>query len=516
VTDSTPRSSPPEEGGGAPSTGATAAKIAGGSSVVFAGGIVDRGLRFVVNWFLSGALGAELFGVFTWAVTWASTLSSFAPLGLDTGVILFTARYRKSGEHDRAKAALLFGLGVSLIMGLVSAAALVLSGPLLGEDPVRQRALAWAAALLIPWTPLLYLVGALRAAKDMKRSALAFQVLLPSVFLVCAVALVQMGLGLDGPFLALGVATTVGMLAAARFAWQHYGRLLLDRAVRPAWEPRTLLAFSIPQGLTAAAFRLNGYMDVLMLGVLATNTDVGIYKIAAGLAAFGTLPSNAVASMFNPFIAELVYVGETERLNALLKTVTRWLIVVAAPVYLALLVLPDVILGIYDPVYASALVPLLLLVGGQAVQTACAPTMRLIPMSGHAVLNLVNGLVALGLNIALNAWLIPRMGAEGAAWATGITLAAWSMWRVVEVRWLLGCFPFDLRSAAVMVVATASGLGAHWVGAGQTPLVRLGLLGVALLLLGASVLAVSRTDADRALVERVLRRLGRARPEERP
>jgi O-antigen/teichoic acid export membrane protein len=250
-------------------------------------------------------------------------------------------------------------------------------------------------------------------------------------------------------------------------------------------------------------------MDVLMLGVLATNTDVGVYKIAAGLAAFGTLPSNAVASMFNPFIAELVYVGETERLDALLKTVTRWLVVVSAPVYLVLLVLPDVILGVYDAAYAAALVPLLLLVGGQAIQTACAPTMRLIPMSGHAVLNLVNGVVALALNIGLNAWLIPTMGAQGAAWATGITLALWSIWRVVEVRWLLGCFPFDWRSALVMGVAAGTGLTASMAGAEQDILVRIGLLVGTLVIVSGVVWTVSGTEADRALAARFRAKLRR-------
>lgn len=490
--------------------GATAARIAGGSSIVFAGGIVDRGLRFVINWFLSGALGAELFGVFAWAVTWGSTLSSFAPLGLDTGVVLFTARYRKSGERDREKSALLFGLGISLAMGLVVAAGLFILGPKLTDSAVRGRALMWTAAVLLPWTPLLYLVGSLRSVKDMRRSVLAFQIVVPVAFLVGAFALVYSGFGIDGAFIALGLATFLGMLAAARFAWGHFKGLLQDKGIRPAWEPAHLLKFSIPQGLTAAAFRLNSYMDLLMLGLLASNTDVGVYKIAAGLAAFGTLPSNAVASMFNPFIAELAYVGETARLDRLLKTVTRWLVVVSAPVYLVLMVLPDIVLGIYDPVYAAALIPLMLLVGGQAIQTACAPTMRLIPMSGHAVLNLVNGLAALVLNVSLNAWLIPEMGAQGAALATGITLAAWSTWRVVEVRWLLGCFPFDLRTWLVMGMAAVGGIGAAWLGDGQDILFRLALLVGALLAFGATVLIACRTPEDRALLERVTRRFRQA------
>ena len=159
--------------------------------------------------------------------------------------------------------------------------------------------------------------------------------------------------------------------------------------------------------------------------------EVGLYAVAASLAAIGSMPANAIASMFNPVISELVYTDQMDRLNGLLKIVTRWLIIGATPVYLGLLLLPDLALSIYDPAFAIGATPLVILVLGQLVNTACAPTMRLIPMSGHSMLNLINGLVALALNIGLNAWLIPLYGAQGAALATGITLAAWSLWLAV-------------------------------------------------------------------------------------
>lgn len=491
------------------SQGQTAARIAGGSGIVLAGGLVDRALRFAVNWLLSGVLGPEIFGVYAWAVTWGSTLTSFAPLGLDTGIILFVARYRKSEERGREKGALLFGAAVSVVLGLICAVGLYALGPTLSDSPDRVRALSWVAAILVPWTPLLYLVGTLRAVKDMRRSVFAFQLVLPVVLLAGSGLTAALGFGLDGALCALLVATLLAAGSALAFARHHHGPLLFDRSTPPKWEPRTLLSFSIPQGLTAAAFRLNSYMDVLMLGALAASSDVGIYKIAAGLAAFGTLPSNAVASMFNPFIAELVYVGKLDELNGLLKTVTRWLIVASAPVYLALFALPDVILSVYDAAYAAALWPLVLLVGGQAIQTACAPTMRLIPMSGHAVLNLVNGVVALILNVGLNAWLIPLHGAVGAATATGITLAAWSLWRVIEVRHLLGCFPFDLRSGVLLAVATAAGAVGAALGAGGSLWLKLALLVGGWLVFAGAVAAVSRTPADRALLERVAARFRR-------
>ena len=61
-------------------------------------------------------------------------------------------------------------------------------------------------------------------------------------------------------------------------------------------------------------------------------------------------------------------------------------------------------------------------------------------MSGYAMLNLANGVVVAIVNMGLNYWLIPKYGNIGAAMAASITLIVWSMWRLVEVKWLLKCF----------------------------------------------------------------------------
>jgi O-antigen/teichoic acid export membrane protein len=477
---------------------------------VFAGGIVDRGLRWVLKWGLSYALGPAGLGLFELAQKIGSTVTSFSPLGLDTGVIYFAARQRKGGERAALKGTLYAGGGLALGVGALAGVLLFVLAPQLADEPDAVTALRFMAPVVVVWTPLLFAVGALRAMKDMRRSVLAFQVVLPAVLIAgTALAVGPLGAGVPGAIAAMGVATAVALLLAARFAWRHYKDVLGDRSLEPHFEVGELLRFSIPQSLTAAAFRLNLYMDVLMLGLLASREDVGIYAIAASLASFGSVPANAVVSIFNPFIAELVYSGETARLDRLLKTVTRWLVVVAVPVYLALLLLPDVVLSVYDDAFAAAALPLVVLTVGQAINTACAPTMRLIPMSGHAMLNLVNGVIALALNVALNWFLIPEYGALGAALATGLTLALWSLWRVVEVWFLLKCFPFGWRALVLMAVSAAGGGALFFLGDAWSLAPRLGAavgLGVCFL---ALALAVGRTPEDRAVLGRVQGRLKR-------
>ena len=311
------------------------------------------------------------------------------------------------------------------------------------------------------WTPLLTLIGLLRSVKDMRRSTLAYQVILPLGILGFTLPAVWAGGGAAPAIVCLGVATLGATLAAARAVWGHFRPALRDSALKPRIELAALLRFSVPQSLTAAAFRLNQFLDVLFLGALADAHTVGVYAVAASIAGFGTVPSNAVISMFNPFVAELTQSGELHRLNRLLRSVTRWLVVISLPVFLLLILLPDLVLRIYPTEYRSAGALLTLLALGQVVQTICAPAMRLIPMSGHALLNLANGAFALGLNVVLNLLLIPRYGGMGAAWAGAFTLSAWSIWRLAEVWWLLRCWPFDARTLTLLCVATIGGLGVH-------------------------------------------------------
>ena len=485
-----------------------AARVAGGAGIVLAGAFVDRGLRFAVNWLLSGALGPAGFGLYTWASTWAATVTAFAPLGLDTAIVYFVGRHRQAGERGRELGALRLGLGLSAAMGALGAVGMGVAA-LIVDDPARGSALGWAAPSVALWTPLMFLVGAQRAAKDMRGSTMALQVLLPAALAGLSGVAVALGLGLPGALASLVLATGLGLGWAIRGARRAYRGLLADRGLRPEADPRALLGFSLPQGLTAAAFRLNSTLDVLMLAALAGDEAVGVYKVAASLAAFGALPSNAVVSVFNPWIVELHQKGDRAALNALLKTVTRWLIALSAPAFVALLVLAEPLIGLFDPVYGPALIPLLVLLGGQAAQTACAPAMRLIPMSGRTWLNLANGAAALALNLALNALLIPAGGAPGAALAAALTLSLWSGWRLVEVWHLLRCWPFEWRGGLILGASAAAGLGARALADGLGGR-ALGAL-LALMAVGAVILAVSRTPEDREVLQRVRQKLGRVR-----
>jgi hypothetical protein len=79
-------------------------------------------------------------------------------------------------------------------------------------------------------------------------------------------------------------------------------------------------------------------------------------------------------------------------------------------------------------------------------------------MGGKSGWQLLNQGVSLAVNIALNLWLIPRYGMNGAAIAWGVSIALDNLMAVAEVRYLFGIGPFG-PGYGVVVAATVGCFG---------------------------------------------------------
>ena len=121
-----------------------ASKIAGGSAIVMAGGLVDRGVRMLTTWFLSGVLGPAAFGLYAFATTVVAILGWIAPFGMDAGVAMYSARYRKTQELSRLKGILISTLGSVAVTGPIFALCTwvcVHQGWVLADSPTEANAL---------------------------------------------------------------------------------------------------------------------------------------------------------------------------------------------------------------------------------------------------------------------------------------------------------------------------------------------------------------------------------------
>lgn len=459
--------------------GSDAAQLAGGSGVLFGSQLVDRVARLVTTWILPFFLGDSAYGVYA-AANEASVLASeVAQVGTPSGALYFGARAHATGDRARLKGVLYTGALITLIAGTLGML-VTLALAMWGTAWLSEPDVAWAVAVAAPialFRPLQRVaVANLNAVKDMRGMARAQFITLPLSMLVASAAALALGLGVAGALVAL-CASYVLSLADALWRSRRWFSDVVRSRLPSEWMARRMLMYSVPISLADMLYRLNLRLDILMLVALATTADVGQYRVAVTLAMLGSLPATAVRMGIKPMVAELVKLGEQARLDDLLETATRWLVVLAAPLYVVLLLVPDGLLSLYGEDYLAGTAALVALVLGQVVNITCAPVSTVLQMSGHPRLEFANGVGALLANVGLNLWLIPLYGPLGAAMANAVALTTWSAARTVEVRILLGCFPFSARvfgvlgytiattGAAMLLLADASlGLRALLVG----------------------------------------------------
>ena len=492
-----------------------ATAIAGGSMIVMVGGIGERTLRMITTWFVSGALGTAGFGLYAFATTVANIVGALAPLGVDAGATMFGARFRKTAQASRLKGLLFSVMGTVAMTGPLFAAATwaaVSGGLVLSDRPdeaeaVRLISIGIALVAFVSVTS-----EVLVSAKDMRGHAWSRLIAIPLTTLIVAVVALSMGLGVPGVIGAFVLGQAAGIVVAIVRIWARDGALLKDAAIQAHTSFKSLFSYALPQSFARVLYRANLWIDILMLTALGTLADVGVYRVSVALAMLGALPVLASTTMFGPVIAELVYTQQIQRLNALLKIVTRWLLVVATPIYFVVLLLPDVVLSIFDEAYLSGAGALAILMAGQAVYVMAAPTGAILTQAGHSTLNLLNGLVAVGLNIGLNAWLIPSHGIHGAAIASATALTLWSILRMTQVWVFYRCSAFSWRTIVPTVLAVGCGVGSHLVLADAAMAVRVGLVALELSIGLAAFWFLGRSEEDDAVIDKVKEKIAKLRP----
>jgi O-antigen/teichoic acid export membrane protein len=104
------------------------------------------------------------------------------------------------------------------------------------------------------------------------------------------------------------------------------------------------------------------------------------------------------------------------------------------PVILALLIFPEIVLGLFGPQFEQGAWPLRILALGQLIMIGIGPVETLLIMTGHGkqMRNII-GATAIA-NIAGNLLLVPLFGAIGAACSTAFCLAAMDVACLLMVR----------------------------------------------------------------------------------
>lgn len=402
-------------------------------------GLLDRVVAVGLGILFARWLGPTEFGTYAFVVTAIALLCIPAKLGIPELLTRDIAAWRGSGEP--------LALARSIVKGfaIVGVAALVIVA-------VGQLVLQFTAD-----TPI---------SRLMK---IGLWMVIPSAFFEVAAGIVR-GFGrtiafqlygsvlLSGATLAMGASAmllldvyTAKIAIETRFAAftlllmiSSVHLVLILRRLPPVVEGRVLGTGEILS--TGSRFMFNSVIsmalvriDLLLLGILATEEAVGLYRVAAEgglLVAFGY---TAVTTVLAPEYARMHKSGDRDLLQKTVRHAT-WLIMVIGSLIAAPLIFGShlIIELVFGSSYTPASLALSIIAAGYLVSFLFGDPIFILNMTGYHDRVTVIVAISLVLSMILCLLLIPALGGTGAAIAASIALVFYRYLASREVYKALG------------------------------------------------------------------------------
>lgn len=387
--------------------------------------IVGAGLALLAQVVASRIIGAEEFGRYSLMLVWLLLLGHGATAGTNPLLCRYIAQYLKSGDIPVIAGLLRWAISVVLAAGMtlgVSAVLLIHAGMVaVSPELILLAMLAFSAI------PLLVLQDFLESiARGIDRPALG---IVPA-YLVRHLAII---LGVGSAFLLghqAGAVTVMSMTIiglaislAVQFVLlrRHLGGML--RAAAPVYRRREWVRTTLPLALGEAAEVLLLNADILILGMFVEPELVAYYFAATRLAQVLTYIPYGMSAATAQRMAALAEARERGQLQTLINHTTLVSGGLTLLTALVMAVLAPNLLTLFGSEYAQAAPLVAILAGGIAFACLLGPGEDTLNMLGQERAGLACMAAALAVNLALSLFLVPRMGAAGAAWASAIALA---------------------------------------------------------------------------------------------
>ncbi len=402
--------------------------------------IANTGLVFLSTVLLARVLGPEDYGVYSYVYAMVSLLSVPSEFGLPVLVVRETARGMAREDYSAVQgiwrwAGKVTGI-ISISLVVLTALALwILNEPLAGK---KLLTFSWALAL-VPLVALGDLRGAaLRGLQRVIAGQMPEFLIRPGllVLFLAAAALFRSG-ELTAPN-AMAIYVAASALAFGAGAWLLWRST--PAAVRwaaPRSESRAWLLSTLPLAFISSMQLVNNQASILLQGFYLPDAQIGIYRVAAQtsvLASFGLAAINMVVA---PRFASLYAQDRLDRLQQLVTKTARVILGFNLLVTIGFVILGRPFLRIvFGSPYLTAYLPLLILLGGQLINSAAGSVGILLNMTGHETATARGMAVAAISNVLLNLILIPVLGIIGSALATAVSLITWNvmLWWAVRKR----------------------------------------------------------------------------------
>ncbi|NRB18482.1 MAG: oligosaccharide flippase family protein [Rhodobacteraceae bacterium] len=413
--------------------------------VIVSGGIAVASaiLALLISMAISRLLGAKGFGVYSIVYVLLMLFSTVLQAGLPRLLIRETSKNLAQKNWNEMRRIWQWSMRVTLFFTLASIV-IVAIGIWVFENRLWAdfAPTLWVGVLMLPFIVFSALFSSiLRGLGHVILGQLPLRILRSGLLVILTGAALFFGLKLSSmevmtlSLIASVVASVIaGFWLIRRLPTQIRGLCTVSGGDSNWWSSMLLLAMS------AGLLQLNTYIDILIIGIFRTSSEVGIYRVAMQTAMLGTLGLQAVCQLVAPSFARVYKEGDVAALQFLARRCARVAVAFALVVAIAAFFWGDVFLATaFGPEFRTGHNVLRILAVSTVLNTYFGAVGVLLNMSGHERKMFQGMVIASVTNAFLCLIMVPIFGIVGGALSTLASVIIWNSfswfaaWRLIKV-----------------------------------------------------------------------------------
>jgi O-antigen/teichoic acid export membrane protein len=387
-------------------------------------------LYFALNIILARKLGPEKLGLWSLFYSVFTIYVTITSLGINSSTKKFVAQYREKGFH--LKSILSSSTKINFLLSLIfSLLFIFLAKPIssLLNQPELQNILVFAPLLVFSYSWIPYLKAVFTGLHRIKFDFIV-NMFEHSLNLIFALIFLRISGSVISALNAFTASSIISAIAGLFILYQVFYNKLPEIKKSFAKE---ILKYSLPFVLIHVSYLALTQSDTIMLGMLSTKEQVGFFSVANQISSKFSHISLAIAMGTMPIFANEN--ADLSKLKATFKKLLRINSYIFIPICIIFLLTAQFFVPlIFSPEYSQSALILKLLVPFILISSYLILLSSFLDYRGLAKKRAFYLSISALINIFLNYFLIPQIGASGAAIATSTAYIPYIIFNGLEVK----------------------------------------------------------------------------------
>jgi O-antigen/teichoic acid export membrane protein len=203
---------------------------------------------------------------------------------------------------------------------------------------------------------------------------------------------------------------------------------------------KSLIKTASPMMFSGLLLYLLNWTDVIMLGLMTDEKQVGVYNIAYKIGSVGFLVIVSVSTIITPRMAELYGKGDVAELKKMIQNATRLIAILSIPLVFVLIFLNKFILSFFGIETSAGSNTLIIVSLGVLFSAMVGNVDQILNMTNNQKILRNITIFSFLVNVFLNYTLIPIYGINGAAVASLVSNIVINLLCVYYIKKKLGFY----------------------------------------------------------------------------